>query len=78
MSAVQEKVLILFKPEFYISRLHLGKGVWTGFHKCCIFHLNLILGKWSSGFTTNLVFHIKSTSLQPYLPKKETHYGYFS
>lgn len=60
----------LLRSEFYISRLWPRKGIWTSFPKRSIFHLSIVLRKWSHAFITKLVFHITGTSMQRCLCRK--------
>lgn len=67
-----------FRSEFYISRLHPRKQIWPGFPKLPIFHLNIMLRKWSCASTLKLVFHIRSAFMKHCLSKNKNQYSYFS
>lgn len=64
----------LLKSEFYISRLHLGKGIWTGFPKCSIFYLNIMLRKWSQ---QSLCFTLKAHPCSTLYSEKKTNTAIF-
>lgn len=64
----------LFKSEFYISRLHLGKGIQAGFPKCSIFHSNIMLRKWSQ---QSLCFTLKAHPCHTVYSERKTYIAIF-